>query len=119
MDSVQQQFNYIQSQLSALTAKVGEITNDLEREREFRTEIRAALGYFRDDITDLRALGPKTHEALQKAEKHDGRLETLETWRNQMIGAKRATHAIAGGIGGSLVIGVEWLYHFVTMTSHR
>lgn len=118
MDSIQEQFNHIQNRLSDFSRQLGGIAATLERDSEDRNEFRRALGDFRDDITDLRQLGPKTHEAIQRVIKNESRLESIERWRNQAIGARRATHAMAGAAGGILTFLAEWTYHFFTAT-HR
>lgn len=119
MASTQEQFNHIQDQLTEFSNQLGRIASTLERDAEDRQEFRSALGDFRDDLTDLRALGPKTHEAIQKTLKNDGRLDAIEAWRNQMLGAWRATHAIAGAVGGIFTIAGEWAYHILMTSVHR
>lgn len=119
MASTQEQFNHIQDQLTEFSNQLGRIASTLERDADDRKDFKNALGDFRDDLTDLRALGPKTHEAIQNTIKNEGRIDAIEAWRNQMVGAWKATHAMAGAIGGAFTIAADYAYHILMASPHR
>lgn len=116
---VDRDLRQIQIQISEINRNLGGITAILERNVEDRREFARALGDFRDDITELMALGPKVAEVQERAIRNEAKIETIEKWRNRTIGARMAVHTIFGAIGGSVVLGGELLWRIINSAPHR
>lgn len=100
---IERQFNRINDQLLALTGQMGSVVSMLEREKEDRQGVSAALGQFRDDITELMALGPLVSNHQVVITDHTTKIDAIEKWRNRLIGFRMAYHSMAGAVGGIFV----------------
>lgn len=107
---IERQFNRLNDQLLKFTEQMGSVVSILEREKEDRQSVSAALGQFRDDITELMALGPITRTNQATIADHTSKIDAIEKWRNRFIGFRMAYHSMAGAVGGGFVFVGDFLY---------
>lgn len=116
---LEREFSQLQVQIADINRNIGSITAILERNSEDRREIARALGEFRDDITELMALGPKVAQTEERSIKNETKIETIERWRNRTIGARAAIHGVFGAVGGGVVLAGEMIYRIMISNAHR
>lgn len=111
---IERQFNRINDQLLALTGQMGSVVSMLERDKEDRQGVSAALGQFRDDITELMVLGPLARSNQAMIIEHTSKIDAIEKWRNRFIGFRMAYHTMAGAVGGVFVFIGNFVYRMLS-----
>lgn len=117
---IERDLRQIQAHLLDIFRQLGTITGQLDRGIEDRREWSRALGEFRDDLNELMALGTTVKDLQSRVLGNEKKLELVEKWRNQALGARAVIHTSVGAVGGLIVLLGEFVLRWLDLPSiHR